>query len=288
MRRLKRRAAGVLLALGLIAAPAPGGAAEQVPELAERAEWQRLLTQRIARAYCQAGLGVAPAASGQELLESVALFDLQLTKLKQSPLQERERAALAAVEQSWAPFRAATLRRFTREGCDSVSRRSEELLRLTADLARELSGRSGAHGAGTPAAMAARQRVLAQKLARLYMVRAWGLDSVALGEEIASARNEFSGALAKLQEAPGNAAAVSLRLEQVALQWVWLEAALEQEGPADYGLVVADSSDAITRGMGAVTRLYQGKPDAASPPLPGLARSGYRPATGGAILARSP
>lgn len=267
MRRFRRRAAGVLLAVGLIAAPAPGGAAEQVPELAERAELQRLLTQRIARAYCQAGVGVAPAGSGQELLESVALFDLQLTKLKQSPLQERERAALVAVEQSWAPLRAATLRRFTREGCDSASRRSEELLRLSADLARELSGRSGAHGAGTPAAMAARQQVLAQKLARLYMVRAWGLDSVALREEIASARNEFSGALAKLREAPGNAAAVRLRLEEVALQWVWLETALEQEGPADYGLVVADASDAITRGMEAVTRLYQRRADTGQQPV---------------------
>lgn len=136
--------------------------------------------------------------------------------------------------------------------------------------------------------MAAKQQVLAQKLARLYMVRALGLDSVALREEIASARNEFSGALAKLREAPGNAAAVRLRLEEVALQWVWLETALEQEGPADYGLVVADSTDAITRGMEAVTRLYQGKPDAASQPLPGLACRSYRPATGDATLARGP
>ncbi|HET9701074.1 MAG TPA: hypothetical protein VFP70_09150 [Burkholderiales bacterium] len=288
MRRFGRRAAGLLLAVGLIAAPAPGAAAEQAPQLAERAEVQRLLTQRIARAYCQAGLGVAPAGSGQDLLGSVALFDLQLAKLRQSPLRERERAALVAVEQSWAPLRAATLRRFTREGCDGVSRRSEELLRLTADLARELSGRSGAQAAGTPAAMAARQQVLAQKLARLYMVRAWGLDSVALREEVASARNEFSGALARLQLAPGNAAAVSLRLEEVALQWVWLETALEQEGAADYGLVVADSADAITRGMEAVTRLYQGKPDAASQPLRGLARGGDRPEMGEATLARAP
>lgn len=288
MKQIRRCAAGVLLALGLIAAPAPGAVAGEVPEIAERAELQRLLTQRIARAYCQAGLGVAPDESGQELLESVALFDLQLAKLKQSRLQERERASLAAVERAWTPFRAAALERFSREGCDTVNRRSEELLGLTADLAREVSGRTGAQGAVTPAAVAARQRVLAQKLARLYMARAWGLDSAALREEVASARNEFSGALVKLQEAPGNSPAVSLRLGQVALQWVWLDTALEQEGPADYGLVVADSTDAITRGMESVTRLYQGRPDPAPKPVIGFERSRQRPGEGAATLARYP
>jgi hypothetical protein len=268
-----RNTAGILLALILAAAPFPSAAGE-APEIAERAELQRLLTQRIARAYCQTGLGVAPDESGQALLESVTLFDLQLAKLRESRLQARERPLLAEVERAWTPFRAAALGRFSREGCDAVNRRSEELLRLTADLAREVSGRAGAQGAGTPAALAARQRVLAQKLARLYMARAWGLDSAALREEITSSRNEFSGALAKLQEAPGNSPAVSRRLEQVALQWVWLDTALEQEGPSDYGLVVADSTDAITRGMEAVTRLYQGRTPLPEPVLIGMEAGG--------------
>jgi hypothetical protein len=274
MKRVFRTAAGTLLALTLAAAPAPGAAADAAPDAAERAELQRLLTQRIARAYCQAGLGVAPAESGQELLESVVLFDLQVSKLKQSPLPGRERASLAAVEHAWKPLRAAAMRRFTREGCETVSRRSEELLRAATELAREVRGRTGAHDAGSLAAMSVRQRVLVQKLARLYMARAWGLDSVGLREEIASARNEFSGALAKLQEAPGNNAAVRERLDKVALQWVWLDTALEAEDTPSYGLVVADASDAITRGMDAVTRLYQGRPPLPEPINVGMEAGG--------------
>lgn len=283
MKQAIRKGAGVLLALTLATATAPGAAAEAtpdparetipdaapstIPDVAGRAELQRLLTQRIARAYCQAGLGVAPAESGQELLESVVLFDHHLSKLKQTRLPERERPLLAEVERSWKPFRAAAMRRFTREGCETVSRRSEEVLRVTTELAREAQGRTGAQNAGTLSAISVRQRVLAQKLARLYMARAWGLDSVTLREEIASTRNEFSGALAKLQEAPGNSAAVNERLSQVALQWVWLDTALEQGDYPSYGLVVADSTDAITRDMAAVTRLYQKLPDSGRQPV---------------------
>ncbi|HEX6829246.1 MAG TPA: hypothetical protein VF104_09725, partial [Burkholderiales bacterium] len=281
MKKFLSGAAAFLLALTVVAAPVSAAAAEAapdpalntVPDVAERAELQRLLTQRIAKAYCQAGLGVAPAESGQELLESVVLFDLQVTKLRQSPLSGRERASLAEVEQTWKPLRAAAMRRFTRDGCETVSRQSEELLRVATDLAREIGGRTGAQDAGTLASISVRQRVLAQKLARLYMARAWGLDSVALREEIVSARNEFSGALAKLQEAPENTAAVKERLNQVALQWVWMDTALEQGVYPSYGLVVADSSDAITRDMEAVTRLYRGVPDASPQPIVGRERN---------------
>jgi hypothetical protein len=264
-----------LLALAALAAASAPAAAEPASGAAERAEQQRLLTQRMAKAYCQAGLGVAPAESGRELLESVALFDLHLARLRQSVLTWRERESLAALEQAWGPFRAVAVERTTRHGCETVNRESDELLRVVGELAREIRGRAPAASVDPLVSVSERQRVLAQKLARLYMVRAWGLDTVALREEIASARNEFAGALARLQESPGSGAAAREELERVARQWVWLDTALEQQdAEPSYGLVVADASDAITRRMEALARIYRQGALMDGPPSAGLPSGG--------------
>lgn len=281
-----------LLALALLAPVAPGTAAEgAVPAPAGRADLQRVLTQRIAKAYCQMGLGVVPGESTRQLLESVALFDLQMSKLRQSPLSARERESLAAMEQAWGPFRAVAMERVTRPGCETIARQSEDLLRATNDFAREIRGRTGTQSAAGLGSISGRQQVLAQKLAKLYMARAWGLDSVAMREEIDSARNEFSGALAKLQGAPENTAAEKETLKRVGLQWVWLDTALEQQGVPSYGLVVADASESITQGMEAVTRMYQGAPASRDRPGVGLPSNGDAPsetaATEQVRLARS-
>jgi hypothetical protein len=104
-----------------------------------------------------------------------------------------------------------------------------------------------------------RQRMLSQRLAKLYMVRAAGPDTPALRDEMESARNEFTGALAALQAAPENTPALRGELDSVALQWEWFQSALNQDaGLASYRLVVADSSESILRSMETVTRLYEG------------------------------
>jgi hypothetical protein len=101
--------------------------------------------------------------------------------------------------------------------------------------------------------------MLSQRLAKLYMVRATGADSPGLRDEMDSARNEFSGALAALQAASENTATLRRELESVALQWEWFQGALGQDGGlASYRLVVADASESILRSMETVTRLYEG------------------------------
>src|SRR5512134_273891 len=159
-----------LLALALLAPVAPGAAAEgAVPDPAVRADLQRMLTQRIAKAYCQMGLGVVPGESTRQLLESVVLFDLQMSKLRQFPLSGHERESLAAMERAWTPLRAVAMERATRQGCDTITRQSEDLLRATNDFAREIRSRTGTRAAGTLSSISGRQQVLAQKLAKLYM-----------------------------------------------------------------------------------------------------------------------
>lgn len=66
--------------LGLVITAAES--AELSPAAAiNKAGRQRMLTQRMIKAYCQAGLGVMPQQSREQIRNAVKLFDAQLREL---------------------------------------------------------------------------------------------------------------------------------------------------------------------------------------------------------------
>jgi PilJ/NarX-like methyl-accepting chemotaxis transducer len=248
-------AALCLVLLGVCAA----AAAEELTASAaiNKAGRQRMLSQRIAKSYCQLGLEVMPSASARQLDDSVTLYELQLAELRRFATTKPLRDAVAAMEKAWKPFRTAATGAVSREACGKLARQSDELLKLAQQLTLQLQ-----ELAGTPIArlvnISGRQRMLSQKLAKLYMVRAWGFDSPTLRDEMDSARNEFSGALTTLLAAPENGPRLRQELDGVALQWEWFQNALSQDfGYASYRLVVADSSESILTSMETVTRMYE-------------------------------
>jgi hypothetical protein len=105
--------------------------------------------------------------------------------------------------------------------------------------------------------LAGRQRMLSQRLVKIYMLRQWGVDSARMREELESVQNEFSGALANMQQRPGNGTALAEELDKLALQWEWLRTALATEGAESFRLILAEGGDAVLDLAHEVTRLYQ-------------------------------
>lgn len=97
----------------------------------------------------------------------------------------------------------------------------------------------------------------AQRIAKFYMLHAWGFETILVNEEIEAARNEFSAALAKLVETPENTVDITEELNAVKLQWDWFQAALALEGAYSYRMVVADASESILNHMDHITRMYE-------------------------------
>ncbi len=257
MTRMGLVAAAAALALILPAASASAAAELSVASAINKAGRQRMLSQRIAKAYCQAALGVLPETSARILEESIALFEGQLAELNAAAPTKQIRASVAALAKPWHLYRAAASGAPAREACPKLSAQSDEVLAAAHRLTVELQDFSGTQ-VGRLVNIAGRQRMLSQRLAKLYMVRAAGPDSPSLREEMDSARNEFAGALGVLQAAPENTPALRRELDSVALQWEWFQGALSQEtGLASYRLVVADASESILRSMETVTRLYE-------------------------------
>jgi nitrate/nitrite-specific signal transduction histidine kinase len=218
---------------------------------------QRMLTQRITKTYVQMGLEVKTEQSRVQMQQAQALFDRQLAELKGFAPTPAIRQALTRVEQQWRPFRTLAGSPASKAGAMKLFALDDKLLFATNEVVRLLQDYSG-YAAARLVNDAGRLRMLSQRLAKLYMLRAWGLDSGKAQEEMQKTRQEFETGLAALQAMPQNTYDINRELESAALQWTWFQNALEQEGEyQSYLLVVADASESLLSSMDYLTRLYE-------------------------------
>lgn len=216
---------------------------------------QRMLSQRVVKAYCQIGLQVAPQVSRLQLEDALGRFDSQLATLEHAVPGTATRNALRRLAALWSPFRALAAGPVSRDGARRLAELDGELLLAAHAVVLTLE-----QSAGTPRArlvnLAGRQRMLAQRLAKLYMLRVWDVAVADVEEQIERAATEFTEALATLRAAPGNSSAIVRELDAVALQWAWFEGAIALQGAQSYTLVVADASESMLGSMDLVTAMY--------------------------------
>ena len=217
---------------------------------------QRMLTQRIVKAYVQLGVGIAPEVSRLQLSDAVRLFENQLARLKRGVMDSQSRRMLAGMEQQWQGFRKLATGPVARGNLETLMGMGEKLLSVSQELTLALQSRSATPGTRL-VEVSGRQRMLSQRLAKYYLARAWGEQSAADAREMGSARTEFEGALAILRDSPRNTPQIKRELDAVAVQWEWFKVALMQEGAASYGLVVTHASEAILNSMELITTLYE-------------------------------
>lgn len=226
------------------------------PQAINLAGQQRMLSQRIVKSWAQIGLNVQPAISKRQLDESIRGFEQNLRVLEPMVNSADGRNALAGLHLAWAPLRTAVTGVIRQADAALVDARAEDVLVAAERLTRVLQDQATAP-ASRWVNLSGRQRMLSQRLVKIYMLRQWGVDNARLRDELESVQNEFSGALANMQQRAGNSEAVTEELDKLALQWEWLRTALATEGAESFRLILAEGGDAVLELAHEVTRLYQ-------------------------------
>jgi nitrate/nitrite-specific signal transduction histidine kinase len=216
---------------------------------------QRMLSQRLVKAWCQVGLNVQPEISRAQLTDSMRRFESNLATLEKSVTTPEAETALAGLRAAWVPLRAAASGEVRQQEAAQVDSRAEDVLMAAERLTRVLQER-----ADVPVSrwinIAGRQRMLSQRLVKIYMLRQWGVENPALREEGERIKNEFAGALANMREHADNPM-LRGELDKLSLQWEWLNAVLATEGAESFRLIMAEGGEAVLQLADQVTRIYE-------------------------------
>lgn len=233
------------------------GSAEQLTasQAVNVAGSQRMLSQRMVKAYCQVGLDEFYGEPDIQIKEGVAQFESNLTNLE--PYISKGEAALAAAEvrKYWADYKALVNTKPTRENAHKLYEVSEQLLASAQKMVDAIKTATGVKTAGL-VSLAGRQRMLSQRMAMFYMLKIWDIKDDAIEKRAQEAHAEFLDAQNKLLKEPRNTVEITKDLDMVANSLKLLDHSLKSQEGLTY--TVATTSEKMLNTMDEVTRAYAG------------------------------
>jgi hypothetical protein len=258
-RRTWLQATGALAALAL-----PLAARPQVLDLNDainKAGRQRMLSQRMGKAYLALVQNVEPALARQVLDRSMALFDRQHTELRAFASQPEVRDTYAAIEAVWSEYKGALVGAApARAGVAAVLAQSGKVLALAHKGTQQYEALLN-KPVGKLVNVAGRQRMLSQRMATFYLASVIQEQPAVAREEIAKARTEFLAGLQTLRNAPEATQKIKDELQLADAQWVLFDHALQKSTPGGSIKPMSDvfiTSENLLEVMDRVTGLYTG------------------------------
>jgi hypothetical protein len=250
-----------LLALPLAQAAPPRvetlAATDSITQDIANAGRLRLQSQRLAKLWLQAGLGIQTEQARVRLVQGRAEFEREFAELARYSGKEVTQRSLQRVNELWAEFRIMLTLPYNEGNLRTVNHLADELMLATGRLTMQVEAQAD-NGSGRLLDLSLRQNMLAQRLARLYLMVQAGDHSRGRLVDIDQTRKEFATALAELSNARENTPASREALELARMQWMFFDRAIGemQKGGDSRPLHVATASERILEVLDAVSRQY--------------------------------
>lgn len=221
---------------------------------------QRMLSQRISKAYLALVHKVEPGSAQSIMDKSIFLFDRQLVELKAYAPTAAIRETYARLEAGWSDFKGLLVGSApSKEQALKVVQADAAILAMANQGTQQYEQHSG-KSVGKLVNIAGRQRMLSQRMAKFYLFNALRADPQSAAE-IAKARQEFMAALEVLRNAPEATSRIKDELALADGQWVFFDQGLQRNdgGRGQTVKQMADvfvASENLLNAMDRVTGLY--------------------------------
>lgn len=257
MKAFLRNSTALLIYLVCLTISFPASA--EITSLADainKAGRQRMLSQRIVKDYCLAGMDVAKAASAKELKKSMNLFGSQLEELKAYTSTDQVKQQVEKVVSLWGPFLETTRTASTQESCKALNEASEELLHASHEVVLALAEIDDTNSSEI-VNISGRQRMLSQRIAKFQTMYAWDLKDAGIQDQLDQAMLEFQRAQVLLFQSKLKTPEIKELLIQVNRSYKPMKRIVgKKKDMASLAEVIKDA-ELILRDMNTATGLYQ-------------------------------
>jgi nitrate/nitrite-specific signal transduction histidine kinase len=258
---------GTLTAAALLsfnaASAADAQAADRIGVAAalNKAGRQRMLSQRATKAWLMIGQGIAPERGATILTDSLSLFETQLAELKGFAPNDEVRQALGQLERDWQTCKAAFAAVPRLENAGALYE-ANETVQATAHRLTLAYEKAAPLPAYRLVNMAGRQRMLSQRLAKMYLFRNWGVHARAAEMELNMARAEFASGMYQLSVSLYTTPEIKAALAELNREWEPYQQAL---AAARAAAPIMDMSERVLAAAERLVALYEKQAGATRP-----------------------
>ena len=216
---------------------------------------QRMLTQRAMKDYALVGMSIDLGDPAGDLKKLIALFDSSLDDLKDYSTSERLNSSLANIDAQWQPVKAILRDKPDRARAAQLQQDLDKLLAACHENTL-LIAQSEHNSKGDIVNIAGKQRMLSQRMAALYMLKAWKLDDPKFKDKLSSAMDEFAIAQKTLETSPLTTDEIGALLAKVKKSYAWFEMMGRSKSNHVIPNLINKSANSILTDMDTVTALY--------------------------------
>ena len=248
----------ILVVLGVSALiNAPAWAQITDSEAMNMAGLQRSLGQRMAKNYLMLGADVRVDAAQRQLQETVERFDAGQKALNAYAPNPEIKAALAKVDATWVVYRQQVEAKPEHAKAAALMATCETLLQQTQTVTDEMAKHLGQMGATVNRSGWA--RVQTQRIAMLYMVKAWRVDMPNVDAKMDKAVSDFETILTELEARGTPNEEIAAAQRRARAHWGFTLKGIDLHNTQSaVPTVITVSTDSLFRQLNELTRLYAG------------------------------
>ena len=224
-------------------------------ELINIAGKQRMLSQKIAKAYFFYSKGIRPEKTKKQLTQSLKEFndnfDLLKTNIKDKDIQDM----LQYIELTKDELGPLIKQAYSKDNGTEMLDYSETLLEGSNDIVHRLEA-SSKKKTSSIINLSGRQRMLTQRIAKYYIVYQSGFKDKATIDHLKQAMSEFEQAHKTLAKYKKNTTAIQNKLNKVAKLWNVVNKFYSNVEQGGLPVIVLSTSDKIMSEMNKVTQMY--------------------------------
>ncbi|MDD0845110.1 type IV pili methyl-accepting chemotaxis transducer N-terminal domain-containing protein [Pseudomonas sp. Gutcm_11s] len=246
-----------LLMITALVLSGPASAQLSAGEAMNMTGLQRSLVQRMAKNYLMIGADVRVDSASRQLQESVTQFDNAYQALSAYAPTPEIKSKLAEVGQTWETFRPQVTAKPDQAQAAAMLANSESLLKQSQELTDLMAAQVGAMG--NVVNRSGWARVQSQRIAMLYMAKAWQVQAPDLDSKLDTAVADFDGILKEFEAKPAANEQIATSLRRVRANWAFTLKGIDLHATSAFvPTSITVSTDSLFRHMNELTRLYAG------------------------------